>query len=44
MLYHFERNVGLVETSRDRWRQHVNNICFYGNENEIILSGIVKNG
>ena len=44
MLYHYERNVRLVETSSDRWRQHVDKICFHGNQNEIILSGRVKNG
>ena len=36
MLYHFERNVRSVETPRDWWHQHVNNICFY-----TIFSGIV---
>ena len=36
MLYHFKRNVKLVEASRDRWHQHVNKICLCGNENEIL--------
>ena len=41
MLCHFERNVKLIEASRDRWHKHVNKICLCGNENEI-LSRIVS--